>query len=276
MALGGFTNFIQTDAAVNPGNSGGPLVDIRGRLIGMNVAIATGRETQGTTEGQSAGISFAIPLGTIESVAAQLIEKGSVSRGYMGISWRTLRDPVTYVPSSRQMGVRIGEIAEGGPAAKAGLRPGDVITAIDQQRVTGMEVLRSVITSLAPGQSVAIEAYRSGAKREFSVTLGEFPSENLAQSAVTGELFRYGMRLRDTNKGAAVRAVLPDSAAERAGFKEGQLILRVNDKPVENEAQALTAAAEGGLLIGSRVTFTVVEDSKDVSTPVEIEVRVAR
>jgi serine protease Do len=194
----------------------------------------------------------------------------------MGISWRTLRDPVTYVPSSRQMGVRIGEIAEGGPAAKAGLRPGDVITAIDQQRVTGMEVLRSVITSLAPGQSVAIEAYRSGAKREFSVTLGEFPSENLAQSAVTGELFRYGMRLRDTNKGAAVRAVLPDSAAERAGFKEGQLILRVNDKPVENEAQALTAAAEGGLLIGSRVTFTVVEDSKDVSTPVEIEVRVAR
>jgi serine protease Do len=276
MALGGFTNFIQTDAAVNPGNSGGPLVDIKGRLIGMNVAIATGRETQGTTEGQSAGISFAIPLGTIESVASQLIGKGKVDRGYMGISWRGLRDPVTYVPGLKQMGVRIGEVAENGPAARAGLRPGDVITSIDQQRVSGMEVLRATITSLAPGQTVAIEAYRSGEKRDFRVTLGEFPSDNLAQSAVTGELFRYGMRLGRTEKGAAVRAVVPGSAADDAGFKEGQLILKVDDKTVGDEAQALTAAAEAGLLIGSAVTFTVVEDSKDTSTPTEIKVRITR
>jgi serine protease Do len=276
MALGGFTNFIQTDAAVNPGNSGGPLVDIKGRLIGMNVAIATGRETQGTTEGQSAGISFAIPLGTIESVATQLIDKGKVTRGYLGISWRRLRDPVTYVPASRQMGVRVGEVAEDGPAAKAGVRPGDVITSIDQQRVTGMEVLRAVITSLAPGRTVAIEAYRAGAKKEFSVTLGEFPADNLARGAAVGELLRFGMQLDDSPKGAAIVAVAPRSSAATAGFKEGQLILKVDDKPVQNAGEVLTAAAGAGLLIGSSVTFTVVEDSADVSTPLEIEVRVTR
>jgi S1-C subfamily serine protease len=276
MALGGFTNFIQTDAAVNPGNSGGPLVDVKGRLIGMNVAIATGRETQGTTEGQSAGISFAIPLGTIESVATQLIDKGEVRRGYLGISWRRLRDPVTYVPEGRQMGVRVGEVAEDGPAAKAGVRPGDVITSIDQQRVTGMEVLRAMITSLAPGHTVEMEAYRSGEKKDFRVTLGEFPADNLARGASEGELLRFGMRLGDTRRGAAVVAVAPGSSADAAGFKDGQLILRVDDKPVENSGEVLTAAADAGLLIGSSVTFTVVEDAKDVSTPTEIRVRITR
>ncbi|MEM7623305.1 MAG: trypsin-like peptidase domain-containing protein, partial [Planctomycetota bacterium] len=86
-SFGGFTNFIQTDAAVNPGNSGGPLVDARGELIGMNVAIATGRESEGTTEGDSAGISFAIPLETIENVVPQLIGDGRVARGFLGLSF---------------------------------------------------------------------------------------------------------------------------------------------------------------------------------------------
>jgi len=252
------------------------LVDIKGRLIGMNVAIATGRETQGTTEGQSAGISFAIPLGTIESVASQLITNGRVARGYLGISWPPGREPVIYEPSIHQMGVRIARTAEKGPAEKAGLQAGDIITSIEGQSVSAIETLRSLVTSLSPGQAITVDAYRGGEKRTFRVTLGEFPSENLALGAVSTELLRYGMRLRNTEKGAAVRAVATGSAAAEAGVKEGQLILKVDDKPVGIDAQAMTAAAEAGILIGNAVTFTVVEDSKDVSTPQEIRVRIMR
>jgi S1-C subfamily serine protease len=274
--FGGFTNFIQTDAAVNPGNSGGPLVDIKGRLIGMNVAIATGRETQGTTEGQSAGISFAIPLGTIESVVSQLIETGRVSRGYLGISWPQGQEPVVYDPATRRMGVRVLATAEDGPARKAGIRPGDVITAVDGQPVTAMETLRALITSLRPGQTVRLEGFRSGSPITFDVVLGEYPRDALAQNAAVGEFFRYGLRLRDTAKGPAVRSVIPDSAADKAGFRESQLILRVDDKPVSDVREVLTIAAEAGLLIGARVDFTVAEDNESVSTPREIVVRILR
>ncbi len=164
--FGGFTNFIQTDAAVNPGNSGGPLVDIKGRVIGMNVAIATGRDNQGTTEGQSSGISFAIPLRTIESVVDQLIRDGRVARGFLGIRFERQDRWITGVPGYEGPGVMVTSVTAGGPAAEAGLLENDIITAVNGRSLAGSEALRSEISSTRPGETVRLSIWRSPASRE--------------------------------------------------------------------------------------------------------------
>lgn len=259
LEFGGFTNFIQTDAAVNPGNSGGPLVDIRGRVVGMNAAIATGRPTQGMMEGQSAGISFAIPLATIESVVGQLIETGRVSRGFLGISWQLADDPVTYDESARTVGVRVWRVEPDGPADAAGIVPGDLIVALDGLPVQGVETLRAAVTARRPGETVRVSVLRQGQPMDFTVRLGEFPVEWLARSGVRAMLLRAGLLLGDSRQGPRVRAVLPDSLAGEAGFAEDQVITQVGGRPVRTVDEVLLAAAEAGLLLGRSVEFTVLE-----------------
>jgi S1-C subfamily serine protease len=264
---GGFTNFIQTDAAVNPGNSGGPLVDIKGRIIGMNVAIATGRESQGTTEGQSAGISFAIPLGTIESVVDQLIARGTVSRGYLGIAWaRASEDHLTYNSAVRAAGVRVANVVPDGPAEKAGIRPGDLITDIAGQPVTGMEVLRSVVTSMHPGKEITVKGVRNDKAREFTVALGEFPQKDLARQAVFGTLLRYGVMVGDSRDGPIVGRVISGSAAAEAGFRSGQAIISVGGKKVDTLEELYLSAADQGILLGRSVQFVIEEVDEDAGT----------
>ncbi len=272
----GFTNFIQTDAAVNPGNSGGPLVDIRGRVIGMNVAIATGHDSQGTTEGQSAGISFAIPLATIESVVDQLIETGSVSRGYLGVSWSRLDDPVEYQPAIRKTGVRIESLAPDGPARDAGLKAGDLITAIDGQAVTDYAVLRSLVTSLRPGTTVSVTAFRDGELRDLSVKLGQFPTDTLAVRGAIRTLARFGVLLARGDE-PRIYQVLPDTDAQRVGLKADQIILEVGGKPVSTTDQMLIALTDQGLLIGKPVPLTVSsQDGSSSGPPETVTVQVVR
>ncbi|MEX2219723.1 MAG: trypsin-like peptidase domain-containing protein [Phycisphaerales bacterium] len=276
--FGGFTNFIQTDAAVNPGNSGGPLVDIKGRVIGMNVAIATGRESQGTTEGQSAGISFAIPLGTIESVVDQLITRGRVARGFLGISWQGGDDPLVYEPSIRGTGFRVATVLPDGPADRAGIRPGDLITTIAGQPVTGSEVLRSVVTAMRPGEQIAVNGLRQREPREFTVTLGEYPPEDLARTAAAGALVRYGLLMADTRRGPVVADVINGSAAAEAGFADGQLIQSVGGTAVSRRGDVYLNAAEHGLLLGRAVPFVVAQtdEASGTSETKTIEVRTSR
>jgi serine protease Do len=279
--FGGFTNFIQTDAAVNPGNSGGPLVDIRGRVVGMNVAIATGRESQGTTEGQSSGISFAIPLGTVEAVVQQLIGRGTVSRGFLGVAWGGREDPVVFDEGLGRTAVRIASVNDGGPAAAAGLQPGDLITEIHGHSITGSEGLRATVTSFLPGEEVTVTAWRDGTPKEFTVRLGEFPPENLAHDAGGGALRRYGLIMPDrSNERPVIRIAIPNSAAHNAGFEQGHLVLGVADREVSTTAEVFITAVEAGLLQGWPVEFVVAhtptngEDTK--LEPRKIEVRLTR
>jgi serine protease Do len=274
---GGFTNFIQTDAAVNPGNSGGPLVDVQGRVIGMNVAIATGRESQGTTEGQSAGISFAIPLLTVESVVTQLIETGRVSRGFLGIRWGAADEPVVYMPELGKRGVQVVEVTAEGPAETAGVRAGDIITSIAGQPVFSMETLRTLVTSLRPGQPVEIDAYRDGKAVSFQVKLGEFPRETLVQQAGLNALSLYGLIVRRAQETPVVQAVLPQSAAASDGFAQGQLITHVGGRRVLSWLDVAVAAEDAGLLLGRPVAFTVQEGiDREASTSRTIDVRITR
>lgn len=228
--IGGYTNFIQTDAAVNPGNSGGPLIDVNGGVIGMNVAIATGRDSNGSTEGQSSGISFAIPIGTIDSVVPQLINTGEVTRGYLGIQY----DPRSLWPIENgpyAVGVRVNDVVEGFPGDKAGLMERDVIAEINGQRVTSSDILRSVIATTAPGQAIDMRVWRDGAIEDLKVILAEFPEQDLVRQS----LEQYGITLRADPQGRVVVSIRGfRSTAWRHGFREGMQIIRVGGRSVRS------------------------------------------
>ncbi|MFN0134233.1 MAG: trypsin-like peptidase domain-containing protein [Phycisphaerales bacterium] len=279
----GFTNFIQTDAAVNPGNSGGPLVDIKGRIVGMNVAIATGRDNQGTVaEGQSAGISFAIPLGTIEFVVDQLIAAGSVRRGFMGLSVGGGRgDPTRYVPELKRAGVRIPGVQRDGPAENAGIRSGDIITEIAGQPIVSWEMLRSVVTSLRPEQAVPVRLWRDGGEVDLTVKLGEYPQQQQLEIPSAGRaLAGFGIQLGFFT-GTAGKPIVPGvesgSAAERAGLRAGQLVLKVGETAVATWNEVFAAAAEQGLLLGKAVDLELAETNDQMQSSVKsVRIRVPR
>jgi len=171
-----YTNFIQTDAAVNPGNSGGPLVDVQGRVIGMNTAIiadASRLESgEGQTYGVSGGIGFAIPLETLESVVDQLIDRGIVVRGFLGVQLRPFD-----ASAARTIGYDLGPavtitgIEDGLAADRAGLEPGDIIMAVNGNRTPTLPVLRAAISNSSPNEVVRLRIWRDGDQREIDVTL---------------------------------------------------------------------------------------------------------
>lgn len=253
--FGGYTNFIQTDAAVNPGNSGGPLVDARGHLIGMNVAIATGRDSQGTTEGDSAGISFAIPLPTIETVVDQLISDGAVTRGYLGIQFAEQTDTILLDNGDFAQGVRVNRVVTGGPSEAAGLLQGDVIASINGQSVDSFNILRSIVGSTQPGGTLDLDILRGGAVQTIDVTLGEMPAEVLAEQSARSIMIQLGVAF-DTDQPYIV-FVAPGSPAAGAGLEEGQEVMRVGDTRVNSRTDILVAFDRAGLLSGSEVRMTV-------------------
>lgn len=273
----GFTNFIQSDAAVNPGNSGGPLVDTRGRIVGMNVAIATGRDNDGrTTEGgQSAGISFAIPINVIESVADQLIEHGEVRRGFLGVSFPNRGPeelPVETEVGFWGVGVPVDQVSQGFPADRAGMRAGDMIVEFNGRRVGSRAVLRSMITSTGPGEAVEITVFRDGEFIDLNVVLTEFSREQLSIAPVLQEMGRLGVRLGGAGDRPFVRTITTDGAAAQAGLRQGMLVVGVGEERVETIGELSEALTDAGFLEGRSVTLlATVPMSGD--EPVEVTLR---
>ncbi len=263
LGLGGYTNFIQTDAAVNPGNSGGPLVNIRGELVGMNVAIATGKDSQGTQEtGDSAGISFAIPVGTIGPIVDQLIETGGISRGFVGVRFQEGADWLS-LPDGRELrGVRVTEVIAEGPASKAGLQSGDTIVRIQGYPVTGSDALSSLISSGRAGDEIGIEAMRAGELLPITIRLGEMPIENMLER-IAGQLDRQlGIRVHtvykdDGGRGVAIMSVRDGSIGDRAGLRPGQLVERVGSQRVSSGIDLYEAVYGQGLLSRGELGFVV-------------------
>lgn len=171
----GYTNFIQTDAAMNPGNSGGPLVDARGRVIGMSTAIANNMQynfDSPSPQGQSAGIGFAIPLETIEAVVTQLLDSSVVIRGYLGITLQPLSQARENGLVFDGAGIIVTEVRANNPADRAGLRVGDIITAVNGVTAVNPDVLRSIVSIRKPGEAVKISMWRDGQASELDVRIG--------------------------------------------------------------------------------------------------------
>jgi putative serine protease PepD len=160
------SNVVQTDAALNPGNSGGPLIDAHGRVIGINSQIETA--AQGVDgQGANAGVGFAVPSDTVQRVVRQLRETGRATHAYLGVS---LGDAVS------DAGATVGGVTADGPAARAGLREGDVVTAVDGEAVEGSEDVTSAVDAQAPGDTVQLTVRRDGETRQVTVELGTRPA----------------------------------------------------------------------------------------------------
>lgn len=172
--VGGQEGLIQTDAAINHGNSGGPLINLQGQVVGINTLVVRGNTS---SNDQAEGLGFAIPSSTVKSVSEQLIAKGKVERPYLGIQYSLLDlDIASQLGIERSEGALIQAVEQGGPSAKAGLKPGDIITAINDQSVDSDNSLSSVIMRFNVGEKVEVTAERDGKTLTFAVTLGERPN----------------------------------------------------------------------------------------------------
>jgi serine protease Do len=239
-----YPSLLQTDAAINRGNSGGPLVDSRGRIIGINVAI-------NSPNGGSVGIAFAIPSNTAKDVMEQLITKGKVVRGFMGITPRALTADERSRYNVKSGGAIVSEVATGTPADTAGLQPEDIVLQYNGNKVEDDISLREMIGRSAPGSRATVVVLRGGREQTITVTLGE-PREmgvpgadrKSAEPAAGGKL---GVRVENltpetarkfnvkgASEGAVVVEVAPGSPAAEAGLAPGTVIVRISGRPVRN------------------------------------------
>jgi serine protease Do len=253
IGAGPYDDFIQIDAPVNRGNSGGPTFDVDGNVIGVNTAIFS-------PSGGSVGIAFAIPAETVRSVVGQLKDKGAVTRGWIGVQIQPVTDDMAdSLGLQKAEGALVAEPQAGSPAVKAGIKAGDVIVSVDGKTVKDARDLAKRIGAMAPGSSIKLEIVRDGKPQSFSLTLGELPKEvrqaratpdDHEQSAGT-ELPRLGLTLAPSggvagagSDGVVVTSVDPDGPAASHGFKSGDVILEVAGKPVSNPADVRKALAD--------------------------------
>lgn len=252
-----YEDFIQTDAAINPGNSGGPLLNLDGKVVGINTAIVSG-------SGGNMGIGFAIPINMAEAIYKQLVESGTVVRGFLGVSIQDL-DPklADYFGIKDGKGVLIPAFTEGSVAEKAGLKAGDIIVEMNGEPVGRANELQNRIAMLKPGTDIVLGVLRDGKKMEFTVKLGERPGAAAASGAGTGSatMQKLGLTVEsltaDTaeqmgyvgEKGVLVTDVAEGSIGANASIVPGTLILEVNREAVgsaEEFQKAIDAAAEKG------------------------------
>ncbi len=229
----GYEDFIQTDAAINPGNSGGALVNLRGELIGINSAIIG-------PSGGNVGIGFAVPSNMARAVMAQLIKYGEMRRGRFGATSQDLTpDLAKALGLSISEGVVIVEVASGGPAARAGLRRGDVVTHMNGHKVRSSADLRNQIGLLAPGEPVELRVVRDAQTRTIRASIESVPSGRASGREAVPEL--AGAAVGDNEDGVVVVTVERGSSAWNHGLRAGDIIAGVNRRPVRTARELLTA-----------------------------------
>lgn len=234
LGIEGYENFIQTDASINPGNSGGALIDLRGRLIGINSAILA-------PSGGNVGIGFSIPINMAKKVMNQLLEHGEIKRGLLGVQIQDLNsDLADAMDLSGVKGALVARVTPNSAAEKAGVEAGDVIVAINGQKITGANALRNNIGLKRAGEKVDIELFRNQHKRTVSAKIGGGTSGQIIASTTELALLK-GATLKElsqkknyqgTSKGLLITDVKPNSPAAQVGLIKGDIILAVNKREV--------------------------------------------
>ena len=228
-------SFIQTDAAVNPGNSGGALVNKKGELVGINTAIIS-------QTGSYSGYSFAVPSNIVKKTAEDLIDYGSVKRAVLGITMQQIDDKIAKeLKLSSRSGVYINEVSKGSAADAAGLKKGDVILSIGGTRIAGTSSVQEKVNGYHPGDKADITVLRDGKQKTFQVTFLAAAEANGTTDA-EGAVAFYGARIKDGKNGVEIVSVGPGKMLE-AGAAPGVIIKYVNDEPVSKAKDVLSIAA---------------------------------
>ena len=253
MSGGRVRHYIQTDAKINPGNSGGPLVNLSSEVVGINTLINTG---------PGGAYGFAIPINQVRRVAESLMKEGRVRYAYLGVLVGDIGEPDA--PAAKAAppggGAFVSEVTPGGPAAKAGLHPGDFITDIDGKKMEGAGDVIDYVSTRGIGAHVAVGVWREGKRQPVDVVLGELPGEGgrggagkvgLALQTLTPRLAE-SLGLDPRTRGAVVAEVTPGGQAAAAGVREGDVILEIDRQRVgtaEEVVAALGAPRKGGHLV---------------------------
>ena len=251
IGAGPYDDFIQIDAPVNKGNSGGPSFDVEGNVIGVNTAIFS-------PSGGSVGIAFDIPADTVKNVVTQLREKGSVTRGWIGVQIQPVTPEIAEgLGLKKASGALVSEPQANSPAAKAGIESGDVITSVDGNSVNDARDLARRIGTMAPGTSVKLGVLHQGQEKTVTVTLGTLPNEKAASNQENphatpeNDMPKLGLTLAPSSKmsgadgsGVVVTAVDPNGVAADHGFQVGDVILDVGGKAVTNPADVRKQLAD--------------------------------
>jgi S1-C subfamily serine protease len=245
MGIETYENFIQTDASINPGNSGGPLLNVYGEVIGINTAIVAAGQ----------GIGFAIPINMAKRVVAQLIKKGNVTRGWLGISIQPVTEEIARsFGLKRAQGALVSDIMTGSPAEKAGLRQGDIIARFAGKEIKSVQQLQLLVAETPVGSQVEIEFFRDGQLKKLSLSLASADSAVAAipKSSETGTGW-VGLSVEDLPrdmrasglKGVIVTGIEAGSAAAESGIQRGDVIVSVNQKRIADLKDYARAMKEG-------------------------------
>ena len=252
VATGRSQDMIQTDAAINPGNSGGPLLNARGEVVGINTAIYSDARQSGNI-----GIGFAVPINAVRDLLPQL-RTGKITRGMIGVSVQAVpRENFEELGLKERKGALVISVSAGGPAAKAGLQPGDIILEVNGKPIASRDELVQLVVSLKPSTTVPVKVIRDKTEKTLNVTIGELDLESEGQSASAGSEDEgdanegFGITLGNLTAerarrmgvpsgttGALITDVDPSGSAARAGVRPGDIILQVNRKPVTSAAEA--------------------------------------
>ena len=262
--------FIQTDVAVNPGNSGGPLFNLKGEVVGVNSQIYS-------RTGGYQGLSFAVPIDSAVFVKDQLVAHGKVTRGKLGVTVQEVSQPLARsFGLNTAAGALVSSIEKGSAAEKAGLQPGDVVMKVDGAPIQGSLDLSSRIAGMKPGSHATLEVWRGGKARDLAVTLGEQQPAKVASAGGSTDLSgaKLGVAVRELTPdekkqlGVASGVVVEQSAghAATAGIRAGDIIVSVNGKPVKSAAD-LKAAVQAG---AKMLALLVQREDTRIFVPVEI------
>ncbi|OHB41311.1 MAG: serine protease [Planctomycetes bacterium RIFCSPLOWO2_12_FULL_39_13] len=247
-----YEDLIQTDAAINPGNSGGPLVNIRGEIIGINTAIYT-------RSGGYQGVGFAIPINMVKTIMRDLVEKGKVTRGWLGVVIQDI-DPALAKSFNVTVteGVLVSDIQENSPAKEAGFERGDIVIEYDGKSIRDVNHLRNSVAQTEVGKKAKVKVLRDGKEKELIVKIGEQPSDLFAAGpGVVPAGKDFGMTVQnltkelaksmgiEENSGVIVTEIQPESPAAMSDIREGDFIKEVNRKKITNVTEFKKALSEG-------------------------------
>jgi len=270
VGLADYENFLQTDAAINPGNSGGPLLDLEGEVIGINTAIFS-------RSGGYMGIGFAIPINMAKTIIDQLIKKGSVVRGYLGIKIQPLTsDLAASFGITDKRGILVAQVEPGTPADKAGLKQGDVIVSLDNQPVLNVGDFRNTIASSDPSTKRSLGIMRDKKLTQIQITVGNLDANGKAAKSSKEEphaITKMGISVQTltediagkigakTGEGVVVSSVKSGSLGEFAGLARGTVILEVNHVKV-NDINKFIATVDAAVKNPNAVILLLVQDSQ--------------